>query len=56
MAYYHYQCQHCLCTTYLYDDGIDDGRVQTGAFDDCGCMNNSYENDSQEEDYDEDDD
>lgn len=50
MAYYHYQCEHCLCTTYLYDDGIDDGIEDIDAFDDCGCQ------DSINDTYDEDDD
>lgn len=49
MAYYHYQCEHCLCTTYLYDDGEDDGDIVLNAFDDCGCLDN-YEDD--DEDYD----
>jgi len=39
MAYYHYQCQHCFATTYLYDDGKNDGIVEVGACDDCGCSN-----------------
>lgn len=57
MAYYHYQCQYCLCTTYLYDDGVDDGIEQTGAFDDCGCHSEDNSLDNEEEDfYDDDDD
>ena len=50
MAYYHYQCEHCLQTTYMYDDGEDDGIVVQDAFDDCGCQ------DDYEDDYEEDDD
>ncbi len=42
MAYYHYQCEHCLCTTYLYDDGEDDGIEITG-LDDCGCCDDNYD-------------
>lgn len=38
MSFYHYQCQHCLCSTYFYDDGEDDGIEILDAFDDCGCM------------------
>jgi len=53
MAYYHYQCQYCLCTTYLYDDEKDDGIEETGAFDDCGCMDGIED---QDDDFDEDDD
>lgn len=51
MAYTHYQCEHCQQTTYMYDDGIDDGIVDTG-LDDCGCMD--YDDD--DDDYDDDDD
>jgi len=45
MAYYHYQCQYCLCTTYLYDDGEDDGIIVEDAFDDCGCCNEDEDDD-----------
>ena len=49
MAYYHYQCEHCLCTTYLYDDGEDDGIEETG-FDDCGCRDYEEEIDDYDDD------
>lgn len=45
MAYYHYQCQYCLQTTYMYDNGKDDGIVIQDAFDDCGCEDNYDEED-----------
>ena len=57
MGYYHYQCQYCLCTTYLYDDGKDDGIVRVGAFDDCGCHSEDNSSYNENEDfYDDDDD
>lgn len=57
MAYYHYQCQYCLCTTYLYDDGKDDGIIRVGAFDDCGCHSEDNSPDNENENfYDDDDD
>ncbi len=51
MAYYHYQCQYCLCTTYLYDDGKDDGIVRVSTFDDCGCHNKNYSSHNEDEDF-----
>lgn len=49
MAYYHYQCQYCAATTYLYDDGIDDGIYVTSFQEDCGCSNQEIED--TEEDF-----
>lgn len=53
MAYYHYhyQCQYCLCTTYLYDDCVDDGIVQTGACDDCRCHSENDSSNNEDEDF-----
>lgn len=50
MAYYHYQCQYCAATTYLYDDGIDDGICVTSFADNCGCSDQETE-DAEAEDY-----
>ncbi len=37
MSTYHYQCQHCYCTTSMWEveDGEDD--FYGGAIEDCGC-------------------
>lgn len=37
MSTYHYQCQHCYCTTSMWE--VDDGRddFYGGAIEDCGC-------------------
>ncbi|ADN08223.1 hypothetical protein [Sulfurimonas autotrophica] len=54
MAYYHYQCEHCLQTTYMHDDGKDDD-VIVNAFDDCGCTDYDDEYDNyDDDDYDDD--
>ncbi|WP_415912187.1 hypothetical protein [Neptuniibacter sp. QD37_11] len=50
MTQYHYQCQHCLCTTNMWedDDGLND--FYGGAIDDCGCQSE----DEFEDDWDDD--
>lgn len=50
MAYYHYQCQYCLATTYMYDDGVKDGIYVTSSNDDCGC-NDQAKQDAEAEDF-----
>lgn len=50
MAYYHYQCQYCAATTYMYDDGENDGICITSCADDCGCADKERE-DAEAEDF-----
>lgn len=52
MTTYHYQCQHCYCSTRVWkdDDGIDSHKG--GAIDDCGCQSDAYYDEYEDEDED----
>lgn len=37
MSTYHYQCQHCYCTTSKWEVDDDLDNHYGGAIEDCGC-------------------
>lgn len=45
MTTYHYQCQHCYCTTSMWE--VEDGSDQQfgGACEDCGCKSREQQDD-----------
>jgi len=53
MSKYHYQCEHCGCTTDMWeeDDGRDD--FYGGMVGDCGCESFTIEDDY-DDDWDDD--
>lgn len=49
MSTYHYQCQHCYCTTSMWE--VEDGEDSHygGAIEDCGCTSHQGNQDDDDD-------